>query len=83
MNDIAKKYPLLRIFKYVAKTFFLNDFEFTLFAHIIDITNFNYHILLRAANDFPDCLNITEIVNFEEYKAIMLYLFIVSYFVKI
>ena len=40
-------------------------------------------MLLKVANEFPDCLNVTEILNYEEYKAILLYLFIVSYFVKV
>lgn len=42
VTEISTQYPLLKILKFVTKTFMLSDFEINLFAHIIQVTNFNF-----------------------------------------
>jgi hypothetical protein len=61
----------------------LNDFEIVYWVSYLEAGKWNYHDLIDQAANFPDLLTSSEYVSFAEYKALLLYLTLSGFLIKV
>ena len=61
----------------------LNDFEMVYWACFLEASKWDYHELIDHVNDFPDLLTSSEYALQIDYKALLLYLCLSAYLIKV
>lgn len=61
----------------------LNDLEMVYWVAFLDTGKWGFQELVEAAASFPDLLTSSECVSLAEYKALLLYLILTAYLIKV
>ena len=61
----------------------LNDFEIVYWVSFLEASKWNFMDLVDFSGNFPDLLTSSEYFSFAEYKALLLYLTLSAFLIKV